>query len=98
MNPGSSKPLEKTSNLKTSVESISEKLVKNRLVIARPDKTQYQIMRVMIARDWKHARIIKMHLTGWSIPDRLKVVNFHPAAMVKFRPALTKLISQTWFI
>lgn len=60
MNPGSSKPLEKTSNLKTSVDSISEKLVKNRLVIARPDKTQYQIMRVMIAKGWKHARIINL--------------------------------------
>jgi hypothetical protein len=31
----------------------------------------------------------EMHLTGWLIPDRLKVVNFRPAAMVKFRPALT---------
>ena len=30
--------------------------------------------------------------TGWSIPDRLKAVNFRPAVVVKIRPALTAFI------
>ncbi len=62
MNPGSSKPI----NLSYSPpifnlnSNLNVKISKNDLVLAKPDTTQYQIMRVMLKMNWKHVRIINL--------------------------------------
>lgn len=59
MNPGSSRPIE---------DGDTERLVRmprpdgseKPLVLTRPDNTQYQIMRIMTAKDWDHVRVLNI--------------------------------------
>lgn len=57
MNPGSSRPLVEVNNI------ISENLIyqlKVTLVSAKPDITQYQVMRVMYYCGWHHVRVLNL--------------------------------------
>lgn len=55
MNPGSSRPL-REDDWKGALPSSRPK----RLVAARPDTTQYQIMRVMVQMGWEHVRVVNL--------------------------------------
>lgn len=57
MNPGSSKPMNEVKN-QIQAEDI-EKLAVS-LVLAQPDPTQYQVMRVMSYRQWSHVRVLNL--------------------------------------
>ncbi|MBF0177114.1 MAG: DUF1643 domain-containing protein [Magnetococcales bacterium] len=59
MNPGSSRPLG-TRHAPPQVVGKPPSLQGYHLVPTRPDNTQYQIMRIMAARGWKHARILNL--------------------------------------
>ncbi len=60
MNPGSSKP--KSVDYVESKYSVStiDSLVEQTLVDTKPDNTQYQIMRVMLEKNWNYATIINL--------------------------------------
>lgn len=58
MNPGSSKPLNEHLGSVVKESDISKLNVS--LVPAKPDTTQYQLMRVMLNKDWKHVRVINL--------------------------------------
>jgi hypothetical protein len=61
MNPGSSKPEESTLELfNYDVGDMNKMAFKNYLVKAKPDITQYQVMRVMKNNDWNHVRVINL--------------------------------------
>jgi hypothetical protein len=57
MNPGSSRPLENASHrvLADQIGSLSVTLVRT-----KPDTTQYQVMRVMHFRQWRHVRVLNL--------------------------------------
>ena len=55
MNPGSSRPLDKTYSPNLfSVDDIFSNNWKKEIVPTRPDNAQYQIMRLMLLNDWKY--------------------------------------------
>ena len=58
MNPGSSYPLEPTPT--DSKVRASDFLKKKKLVLTRPDNTQYQVMRVGIEMGWSHLRVLNL--------------------------------------
>ncbi len=59
MNPGSSRPIEDgdTNSLLTMP---LPKNFKKPLVLTQPDNTQYQLMRIMVSKGWKHIRILNI--------------------------------------
>lgn len=57
MNPGSSKPLTDVNNFITEKE-IGKLPIS--LVPTRPDTTQYQVMRLMHYRNWRHVRVLNL--------------------------------------
>lgn len=57
MNPGSSKPLDDVSN-HIQAERIGNLSIS--LVPTKPDTTQYQVMRVMHNRGWRHVRVLNL--------------------------------------
>ena len=59
MNPGSSRPIEDgdTDSLLTMPLPAG---FQKPLVLTQPDNTQYQIMRIMVSRDWKHVRVLNI--------------------------------------
>lgn len=57
MNPGSSRPLVKVRN-HIRAESMHELAVS--LVPTKPDTTQYQVMRLMHFRRWRHVRVLNL--------------------------------------
>ena len=59
MNPGSSRPIEEgdTDSLLTMPLPAG---FQKPLVLTQPDNTQYQIMRVMVSKHWKHVRILNI--------------------------------------
>lgn len=57
MNPGSSKPLAEVSN-HIHVQAIHELPIS--LVPTKPDTTQYQVMRLMHFRQWRHVRVLNL--------------------------------------
>lgn len=64
MNPGSSKPIKK-SKFKVYTAQNIELLAKSMesgddLVITKPDRTQYQIMRIMENKNWSHVRVVNL--------------------------------------
>ncbi|MEO5340136.1 MAG: hypothetical protein H7837_06410 [Magnetococcus sp. MYC-9] len=58
MNPGSSKPL----TIDGSPRRVGEEGpgAHPERVLSRPDTTQYQVMRVMVAHGWQHARVLNL--------------------------------------
>ncbi|MEG3640947.1 hypothetical protein [Magnetococcus sp. PR-3] len=59
MNPGSSRPLDKTYEI-PFVEDPTTGLEQRNWVATQPDNTQYQIMRVMAAMSYQHARVMNI--------------------------------------
>lgn len=62
MNPGTSKAL-KLENENIDIKEsdiIKNNKVPNSLVEAKPDRTQYQIMRLMKEKGWEHVRVINL--------------------------------------
>jgi len=59
MNPGSSKPLD-PDYIPDEIDRIEDVRRKREWVPARPDNTQYQIMRVLAANGLHHARILNL--------------------------------------
>lgn len=59
MNPGSSRPIEDgdTDRLLTMPLPVG---FKKPLVLTQPDNTQYQLMRIMVSKHWKHIRILNI--------------------------------------
>lgn len=57
MNPGSSNPLVEVNN-RISARAIQRLPIS--LVPTKPDTTQYQVMRVMHFRGWKHVRVLNL--------------------------------------
>jgi len=61
MNPGSSKPLNPDYiPQKFSLDEIKSKSWKKDIIPAKPDNAQYQIMRLMLLKDWKHVRVLNL--------------------------------------
>jgi len=61
MNPGSSRPLEKDYEYNQQVIKVNDLSNLNiELVAAKPDITQYQIMRLMDLFNWHHVRVINL--------------------------------------
>ena len=61
MNPGSSKPTQDDCHIDTlSCTNLSEQILEQCLVPAKPDVTQYQVMRVMMFKQWQHVRVINL--------------------------------------
>jgi hypothetical protein len=58
MNPGSSRPLVPVDTVITSDRA--HRLIPTSLVPTRPDITQYQIMRLMHYRSWRHVRVLNL--------------------------------------
>lgn len=59
MNPGSSQPLNHDYQPQT-ITQIATLLESCELVPTRPDNTQYQIMRIMVALGYQHARVLNL--------------------------------------
>jgi len=57
MNPGSSKPL---SSVPQQVDHTQHSWGRKKLVLAKPDTTQYQIMRVMHFCRWNYVRVLNL--------------------------------------
>jgi hypothetical protein len=58
MNPGSSHPVPVETPI-VLIDSFAE-IEKIPLVPTRPDNTQYQIMKIMVARGYRHARVVNL--------------------------------------
>lgn len=59
MNPGSSRPVEEGDTDSLLTMPLPAGFPKP-LVLTQPDNTQYQIMRVMVSKHWKHVRILNI--------------------------------------
>ena len=71
MNPGSSKPLEQVST-RIHVDAIHELPIS--LVPTKPDTTQYQVMRLMHFRRWRHVRVLNLSdLRSSKSPEFIKL-------------------------
>ncbi len=59
MNPGSSRPIEEgdTNSLITMPLPVN---FEKPLALTQPDNTQYQLMRIMVSKHWKHIRILNI--------------------------------------
>jgi hypothetical protein len=57
MNPGSSRPLE---NVRNHVRAKAIHKLAISLVPTKPDTTQYQVMRLMEIRQWRHVRVLNL--------------------------------------
>jgi hypothetical protein len=59
MNPGSSRPIEEGDTDRLLAPPLPANFPRP-LVLTRPDNTQYQIMRIMASKDWKHVRVLNL--------------------------------------
>lgn len=59
MNPGSSRPLEDGDTDRLLAMPLPDGFRKP-LVLTQPDNTQYQIMRVMVSKQWNHVRVLNI--------------------------------------
>jgi hypothetical protein len=59
MNPGSSRPIEDGDTDSLLTMPLPGGFQKP-LVLTQPDNTQYQIMRIMVSKDWKHVRVLNI--------------------------------------
>jgi hypothetical protein len=57
MNPGSSRPLVEVNN---RIPARAIRKLSISLVSAKPDTTQYQVMRLMYFREWRHVRVLNL--------------------------------------
>lgn len=59
MNPGSSRPIEEGDTDSLLDMPLADDF-KKPLVLTQPDNTQYQLMRIMASKHWKHIRILNI--------------------------------------
>jgi len=59
MNPGSSRPIEDGDTDSLITMPLPDSF-KKPLVLTQPDNTQYQLMRIMVSKGWKHIRILNI--------------------------------------
>jgi len=59
MNPGSSRPIEDGDTHSLLTMPLPSGF-KKPLVLTQPDNTQYQLMRIMVSKHWKHIRILNI--------------------------------------
>ena len=59
MNPGSSRPIEDGDTDSLLTMPLPENF-KKPLVLTQPDNTQYQLMRIMVSKHWKHLRVLNI--------------------------------------
>ncbi len=59
MNPGSSRPIEEGDTDRLLTMPLADGFQKP-LVLTQPDNTQYQLMRIMVSKGWKHIRILNI--------------------------------------
>ncbi len=59
MNPGSSRPIEAGDTDRLLTMPLPANF-KKPLALTQPDNTQYQLMRIMVSKQWKHIRILKI--------------------------------------
>ncbi len=59
MNPGSSRPIEEGDTDRLLTMPLPDGFQKP-LVLTQPDNTQYQLMRIMVSKGWKHIRILNI--------------------------------------
>lgn len=59
MNPGSSRPIEDGDTDSLLSMPLPDGFRKP-LVLTQPDNTQYQIMRIMVSKHWKHVRVLNI--------------------------------------
>jgi len=59
MNPGSSRPIEDGDTNSLLTMPLTDGF-KKPLVLTQPDNTQYQLMRIMVSKGWKHIRILNI--------------------------------------
>ena len=59
MNPGSSRPIEEGDTDSLLTMPLPDDF-KKPLVLTQPDNTQYQLMRIMASKHWKHIRILNI--------------------------------------
>jgi hypothetical protein len=59
MNPGSSRPIEEGDTDSLLTMPLPEGY-KKPLALTQPDNTQYQLMRIMVAKGWQHIRILNI--------------------------------------
>ncbi len=59
MNPGSSRPIEEGDTDSLLSMPLPDGF-KKPLVLTQPDNTQYQLMRIMVSKGWKHIRILNI--------------------------------------
>lgn len=61
MNPGSSEPKQDGFIPPVlSAADLSNQLLGQQIVIAKPDTTQYQLMRLMVKMNWQHVRVLNL--------------------------------------
>jgi hypothetical protein len=61
MNPGSSRPLSRDYIPQTFLpDEIRSKSWKKEVIPTRPDNAQYQIMRMMLLKEWTHVRVLNL--------------------------------------
>lgn len=60
MNPGSSRPLEDCAEEVLRFPRRGGGVAPKNLVLTRPDNTQYQVMRIMHERSWRHVRVLNL--------------------------------------
>ncbi|ABR48425.1 hypothetical protein Amet_2267 [Alkaliphilus metalliredigens QYMF] len=61
MNPGKCEPKYSDSYIPTYIwQSLSENLMSNKKILAKPDNAIYQIMRLMNKKDWLHVRVLNL--------------------------------------
>lgn len=71
MNPGESYPIE---NILCEIEPNEMSFMQTKLVLAHPDRTQYQLMRVMEVKGWNHVRVL--NLSDLRDPDSGSFYNY----------------------
>jgi len=59
MNPGSSRPIEEGDTNSLLTMPLPDGF-KKPFVLTQPDNTQYQLMRIMVSKHWKHIRILNI--------------------------------------
>ncbi len=60
MNPGSSRPLAGDPHGPLVDAKHMETAAERKLVLTRPDTTQYQVMRIMLMAGWQHVRVVNL--------------------------------------
>jgi len=62
MNPGLSYPISKINEYEKPIlmNNLPENILMKKMVLAKPDTTQFQVMRLMKVKNWKHIRILNL--------------------------------------